>query len=54
MIAGATEAASKGKMVQKVALSILALLGRPPFEMLAGLAEGLIEGACPHKRVLAK
>lgn len=53
-MAGATESASKGKMVRKVAPSILASLGRPLFEISADLVEGLIEGACWDKVLLAK
>lgn len=49
-----TEAPSKGKIVWKVASYILALLGRPPLEMSVDLAEGLIEGACEYKVLLAK
>lgn len=53
-MSGATEAASKGNTVWKVALSILDLLRRPPFEMSADLAEGMIKGTCKHKALLAK
>lgn len=51
---GDTESISKGKTVQKIAPSALALHERPPFEMLADLEEGLIEGTCQCKGLLAK
>lgn len=50
---GAMEVAGKGKIVQKVAPSILASLESPPFKMSAYLAEGLIGGAYRHKGLLA-
>lgn len=46
VIAGATEKASKRKMIQKVASFILDLLARPLFMIPESIAEGLIEGAC--------
>lgn len=51
-MAGAMKVVSKGKTFRKVALSVLALLRRPPFEILADLIERLIEGACWHKEML--
>lgn len=54
MMFGATESASIGKMVEKVAPSTLAWLRRPLFEMSANIAEGLIEGTFWYKRLLAK
>lgn len=54
MIDGAIESVSKRKTVWKVALFILASLGRPLFEMSVNLAEGLIEEACQHEGLLAK
>lgn len=53
-MAGAMEVASKGQTIWKVAPSDLALLIRPPYEMLANVAEGLIEGSCEHKGLLIK
>lgn len=45
-MAGAMKSASKLEIVQKVALFVLVLLTRPPFEISADLVEGLIQGAC--------
>lgn len=42
VIAGATEAVGKGKTIRKVAPSILISLAKPPYEILADMAEGLI------------
>lgn len=53
-MAGAMEAASKGKKIMKVAPFVLALLRRPPLKILPNLAEGLIKGTCEHKPLLAK
>lgn len=54
VIAGSIEVASKGKTMLKVAPSVLASLVRPPFEMLANVVEGLIEGVCEYKVLLSK
>lgn len=53
-MAGATEAAGKGKTIQKVALSILDSLTKPLNDISVDLAEGLIERACDHKALLSK
>lgn len=50
MMAGATEAVSKEKAIQKVATSILVLLIKHFFEMLVNVAEGVYE----HKALLSR